>query len=174
MQDDVADALRWAQKQGLASDKACIIGGSYGGYSTLMGLAKDPGLYRCGAAWMAVSDLALMVEGSWWVSDDGDLARRLTIPEMIGDAKKDAAMIAANSPVNLAARIQAPLLLAHGDADRRVPIAHAERMRDALKAAGHPPQWVSYPGEGHGFSKPEDQLDFARRLDAFLAKHLQP
>jgi dipeptidyl aminopeptidase/acylaminoacyl peptidase len=174
MQDDVTDALRWAQKQGLASDKACIIGASYGGYSALMGLARDPGLYRCGAAWMAVSDLALMVEGSWLREDDGDLARRLTMPEMIGDAKQDAAMIAANSPVNLAARIQAPLLLAHGEWDGRVPIAHARRMRDALKAAGHPPEWITYPDEGHGFSKPEDQLDFARRLDAFLAKYLQP
>jgi dipeptidyl aminopeptidase/acylaminoacyl peptidase len=174
MQDDVTDALRWAQKQGLASDKACIIGSSYGGYSTLMGLARDPGLYRCGAAWMAVSDLALMVQGSWWVEDDGALARRLTVPEMVGDARQDAAMIAANSPVNLAARIQAPLLLAHGDADRRVPIEHARRMRDALKAAGHPPEWITYPDEGHGFSKPEDLFDFARRLDAFLEKYLQP
>jgi dipeptidyl aminopeptidase/acylaminoacyl peptidase len=102
------------------------------------------------------------------------VARRLTLPELVGDAKHDAAMIAANSPVNLASRIQAPLLLAHGDADRRVPIAHATRMRDALTAAGHPPEWIIYPGEGHGFSKPEDQLDFARRLDAFLAKHLLP
>jgi dipeptidyl aminopeptidase/acylaminoacyl peptidase len=66
------------------------------------------------------------------------------------------------------------MLLAHGDKDRRVPIAHATGMRDALKVAGHPPEWVSYPEEGHGFSKREDQLDFARRVDAFLAKHLQP
>jgi dipeptidyl aminopeptidase/acylaminoacyl peptidase len=174
MQDDVTDALRWAQKQGLASDKACIIGGSYGGYSVLMGLAKDPGLYRCGAAWMAVSDLTLMVEGSWWIQDDGNLARRLTLPEMVGDANHDAAMIAANSPVNLAARIQAPLLLAHGNADRRVPMTHATRMRDALVAAGHPPEWITYADEGHGFSKHEDLLDFATRLDAFLGKYLQP
>lgn len=174
MQDDVTDALRWAQKQGLASDKACIIGGSYGGYSTLMGLARDPDLYRCGVAWAAVSDLTLMVEGSWWVNDDGEMARRLTLPELVGDAKKDATMLAANSPVNLASRIQAPLLLVHGEDDRRVPIAHATRMRDALKAAGHPPEWVSYPEEGHGFNKPEDQLDFARRVDVFLAKYLQP
>ena len=115
-----------------------------------------------------------MVEGSWWVNDDSDLARRLTIPELVGDGKQDAAMIAANSPVNLASRIQAPLLLVHGDEDRRVPIAHATRMRDALKAAGHSPELVIYPGEGHSFSKPEDELDFARRLDAFLAKYLKP
>jgi acetyl esterase/lipase len=174
MQDDVTDALRWAQKQGLASDRACIIGGSYGGYSTLMGLARDPELYRCGVAWMAVSDLALLVEGSWWVPDDGATARKFTVPETIGDAKQDAAMIAANSPVNLASRIQAPLLLMHGDKDLRVPIAHARRLRDALTAARHPPEWVNYPDEGHGFSRRENQLDLVRRVEGFLARHLQP
>jgi dipeptidyl aminopeptidase/acylaminoacyl peptidase len=174
MQDDVADALRWAQQQGLASDKACIIGGSYGGYSTLMGLAKDPDLYRCGVAWMAVTDLELFAQGAWWLEDDGELSRRLTVPEMVGDPKQDAAMLAANSPVKLASRIKAPLLLAHGELDYRVPIAHGRRMKDALKAAGNPPEWVSYPEEGHGFYKREDRLDFARRVEAFLAKHLQP
>jgi dipeptidyl aminopeptidase/acylaminoacyl peptidase len=174
MQDDVTDSLRWAQQQGLASDKACIVGASYGGYGTLMGLAKDPDLYRCGVAWIAVADLELLVQGSWWVPDDSSLARKLTLPEMVGDAKADAAMLAANSPVRLAARIKAPVLLAYGEADARVPLTHGKRMRDALTAAGNPPAWISYPEEGHGFAKPENRLDFARRVDAFLAKHLQP
>lgn len=174
MQDDVTDALRWAQKQGLASDRACIIGGSYGGYSTLMGLAKDPDLYRCGIAWMAVSDLELLVDGSWFAPNDGAKARKLALPELVGDARKDAAMIAANSPVKLAARIRAPLLMMHGELDYRVPIAHARRMRDALAAAGHPPEWISYPHEGHGFWRSEDLLDFAGRVEGFLARHLQP
>jgi dipeptidyl aminopeptidase/acylaminoacyl peptidase len=174
MQDDVTDSLHWAQQQGLASEKACIIGASYGGYSTLMGLAKDPDLYRCGVAWLAVADLELMVQGSWWVPDDSALARKLTLPEMVGDAKQDAAMLAAHSPVKLASRIKAPLLLAYGEADQRVPITHGKRMRDALKDAGNPPTWVSYAGEGHGFAKPENRLDFARKVEAFLASHLSP
>jgi dipeptidyl aminopeptidase/acylaminoacyl peptidase len=174
MQDDVTDSLRWAQQQGIASDKACIIGASYGGYSTLMGLAKDPDLYRCGAAWIAVADLELLVQGSWWVPDDSSLARKLTIPEMVGDAKADAAMLAANSPVKLAARIKASLLLAYGEDDLRVPLAHGKRMRDALAAVGRAPEWITYAGEGHGFSKPENRLDFARRMEAFLARHLGP
>ena len=174
MQDDVTDALRWAQQQGLASDKACIMGASYGGYSTLMGLAKDPDLYRCGVAWLGVTDLELFTQGAWWLEDDSKLARRLTVPEMVGDPKKDAVMLAANSPVKLASRIKAPLLLAYGEADYRVPIAHGHRMEDALMAAGNPPEWVSYPEEGHGFYKRENRMDFARRVEAFLAKHLQP
>ncbi len=106
MQNDMADALLWAQQQGLASSRACIAGASYGGYSTLMGLVRHPDLYRCGVAWAAVTDLSLHVKGSWWVTDDiNDLNRQHIIPEMVGDAEKDAAMIAANSPVLLADKI---------------------------------------------------------------------
>ncbi len=175
MQDDVTDALKWAQAQGIASDKACIAGASYGGYSTLMGLVRDPELYRCGAAWLAVTDLELLVSGSWWVNDDtSDEARRYRLPDMIGDPVKDAAMLAANSPVKQAARIKAPVLLAFGEDDRRVPLTHGKRMRDALKDAGNEPLWVTYAGEGHGFSVVKNRVDFAERLEAFLAKHLNP
>ncbi|KQW44618.1 MULTISPECIES: prolyl oligopeptidase family serine peptidase [unclassified Roseateles] len=175
MQDDVADALRWAQTQGIASDKACIAGASYGGYSTLMGLIKDPNLYRCGVAWLAVTDLELLVRGSWWVDDDtSSVARQFTVPEMIGDAEKDADMIVANSPVKQAARIKAPVLLAFGEADRRVPLAHGERMRRALREAGNEPEWLTYPGEGHGFAVLKNRVDFALKMEAFLAKHLSP
>jgi dienelactone hydrolase len=175
MQDDVADALRWAQAQGIASDKACIAGASYGGYSTLMGLIRDPGLYRCGVAWVALADLDLYLSGSWWVNDDISKAgRQFTLPEMVGDPVKDADMIAANSPVRQAARIKAPLLLAFGEADRRVPLAHGERLRKALREAGNDPVWVTYPGEGHGFSILKNRVDFAERMEAFLAKYLGP
>ncbi|HEY8880550.1 MAG TPA: prolyl oligopeptidase family serine peptidase [Roseateles sp.] len=175
MQDDVADALKWAQASGLASDKACIAGASYGGYSTLMGLVKDADLYRCGVAWVAVTDLDLLLRGSWWIKDDtSGAARQYALPEMIGDPDKDAALIAANSPVRQAARIKAPLLLAFGEADLRVPLAHGERLRKAMREAGNEPVWVTYPGEGHGFAVLKNRVDFAERMEAFLAKHLSP
>ena len=173
MQDDVADALMWAQKQGLATDKACIAGASYGGYSALMGLVKDPQLYSCGIAWVALTDLNLYLSGSWWIADDiSSAGRKYTLPEMVGDASKDAAMIEANSPVKQATRIKAPVLLAFGEADLRVPLAHGKRMRDALRDAGNPPEWVTYSGEGHGFAVLKNRVDFAQRMEAFLAKHL--
>lgn len=175
MQDDVTDALRWAQAEGLASDKACIVGSSYGGYSTLMGLIKDPALYRCGVASFALADLNLYLSGSFWVVDDiAADGRRYTLPERVGDAEKDADMIAANSPVLQAARLKAPLLLAFGEDDRRVPLAHGERLRKALIAAGNPPEWVTYPGEGHGFALVKNRVDFAKRQADFLARHLGP
>ena len=173
MQDDVADALLWAQREKLASGKACIAGGSYGGYSTLMGLIRHPDLYRCGMAWIAVTDLHLLVKGSWWVNDDTSaLARKHTIPEMVGDAEKDADMLAANSPVLLASQIRAPLLLAFGEEDKRVPLAHGTRLREAMQKASLDPEWVTYPQEGHGWSILKNKIDFANRIEGFLAKHL--
>jgi len=174
MQNDVADALLWAQKQGIAADKACIVGNSYGGYSTLMGLINDPTLYRCGVAGLAVTDLDLYLSGSWWVNDDisGD-ARKYRLTELVGDPVKDADMIAANSPVKQAARLKAPVMLVFGEDDLRVPIAHGRRMRDALRDAGNDPVWITYPGEGHGFGMLKNRVDFAERREAFLAKHLK-
>jgi acetyl esterase/lipase len=173
MQDDVADALQWAQARGLADERACIAGYSYGGYSALMGLVRHPDLYRCGIAAAAPTDLFLLLEGSWWVDDDASRElRQYSLPELIGDATNDAAMLKANSPLAQAARIQAPLLLAYGESDRRVPLAHGERLRSALKSAGRPPEWVSYANEGHSWRLTATQVDFARRLETFLARHL--
>jgi dipeptidyl aminopeptidase/acylaminoacyl peptidase len=173
MQDDVADALIWARKQGLTDERTCIAGASYGGYSTLMGLARHPQLYRCGVAWAAVSDLRLTLKGEWFVADDAGLPlRKHLLPELVGDAEKDSGMIDRNSPVLLASAIKAPLLLAHGEEDLRVPLAHAQRMRAQLKEAGREPEWVTYRGEGHGFAVEANQVDFARRMETFLARHL--
>ncbi|MDM4765808.1 alpha/beta fold hydrolase [Pelomonas sp. SE-A7] len=175
MQDDVADALLWAQQAGLADDRACIAGSSYGGYSALMGTVRHPGLYRCVVARAAVADLSLYVEGSFWIRDDiSEVAREQDLAKMVGDPRTDAAMIAANSPVKLADRIKVPVLLAYGEADKRVPLAHGKRMRSALKDAGNPPEWVSYPDEVHDSWTLASQLDFARRMEAFLARHLAP
>lgn len=173
MQDDVADALLWAQQQKLATDKACIAGASYGGYSTLMGLVRHPTLFSCGIAWVAVTDLQLFVKGNWWVDDDlSELGRSHVLPQTVGDAEKDADMLAKNSPVLLANQIKAPLLLAFGESDRRVPLAHGERMREALRKANQEPEWVSYPGEGHNWTMLKTRLDFAQRVETFLGKHL--
>ncbi len=58
-----------------------------------------------------------------------------------------------------------------GSDDQRVPITHGRRLRDAMQKAGLQPEWVVYDGEAHGWRKPENQIDFARRLEAFLARH---
>ena len=174
MQDDVADAVLWAQAQGLADKRVCIAGASYGGYATLMGLIRHPELYRCGVAWVAVTDPFLYLEGSWWIDDNiSGAGRRYSLPQMVGDAKADAQMLTSVSPVAQAERIRAPLLLAFGGSDRRVPLAHGKRLREAMQKAGREPVWVTYPDEGHTWRLPQTRADFARRMEAFLAEHLK-
>lgn len=174
MQDDIADAARWAIAQGHADpQRICIAGGSYGGYASLMGLIKDPALYRCGVAWAAVSDIGLMhTIGRRW-TDVSEVWRQYGLPTLVADPEKDAAQIAATSPARLAAQLKRPLLLAHGESDRRVPLEHGMRMRNALREAGHRElEWIAYPEEGHGWSKPENRYDFWTRVEKFLATHL--
>jgi dipeptidyl aminopeptidase/acylaminoacyl peptidase len=173
MQDDVADALAWAVKEGWADkNKVCIAGASYGGYATLMGLVKHPELYRCGVAWVAVTDPLLMY--TWrFGTDQSDEVRQVSYPTLIGDPVTDRAMIEAHTPVLQAKRIKAPVLMAFGAQDRRVLLEHGKRMRSALTEAGNPPLYVEYPDEGHGWFNLETRLDFARRMEAFLAQHLK-
>ncbi len=171
MQDDIADATRWAVAQGLADGgRVCIAGGSYGGYAALMGLVNDPALYRCAVSWAGPTDLGLLYDIGW--SDTSDESKRLDMPRRIGDPVQDAAQFKATSPLQQATRIQAPLLLAYGRRDVRVPIEHGEKLRDALKAAGRPPLWVEYADEGHGWAQAANRIDFWQRVEAFLAQHL--
>ena len=173
MQNDVADALIWAQSKGLASNKSCIAGASYGGYSTFMGLIRNPELFSCGIAWVALADLNLYIQGSNWITDDiSETARNASLPEMVGDVEKDSGMLAANSPILNASKLKAPLLMAYGEADLRVPLAHGERMRDALTKAGNPPEWVVYYGEGHGWALLKTKIDFYGRMEKLLQKSL--
>lgn len=172
MQDDVADATRWAAQQGYAdAQKVCIAGASYGGYATLMGLARDGDLYRCGIAWVAVTDPRLLAEPGW--SDWSQDFIAYGMPQLIGDPEKEAAALAAIAPVELATRIKRPLLLAFGGVDRRVTPVHGTRMRAALRDAGNDPEWVYYADEGHGWLKEGNRVDFARKMEAFLAGHLK-
>lgn len=168
MQDDIADATLWAAKAGLADrSRVCIEGSSYGGYATLMGLVRYPDLYRCGIASAAVTDLGLMYD-IWW-SDAGDDWKNYGMREMVGDPVRDAEQFAATSPIVQAARITRPLMLAHGGLDRRVPVEHAEQLRNALEARHAPLTWVLYRDEAHGWYSPDNRADWFRRMEAYLA-----
>jgi dipeptidyl aminopeptidase/acylaminoacyl peptidase len=102
-----------------------------------------------------------------WV--DSDRARTL-----IGDPDRDAEKLKSVSPVEQAQRLKAPVLLAYGGADQRVPISNGNAMRAALERYGKKYEWVVYPNEGHGFNDDKNRLDFYRRVEAFLRQHLAP
>jgi dienelactone hydrolase len=172
MQDDVTDATRWAIDRKLADpQRICLAGASYGGYATLMGLIREPEMYRCGVAWVAVTDINLMYDISW--SDTSDSWKRYGMPVRIGDQVKDAAQLDETSPLKQAHRLKQPLLLAFGAADERVPLDHGSKFRDAVRKTNSQVDWVVYNGEGHGFFKPENRFDFYERMEKFLATHLQ-
>jgi len=174
MQDDVTDAAKWAIGRGLVDpDRVCLYGWSYGGYAALMGLVREPAMFRCAVAAVAVTDPLLLFEPGW----NRNVARdevEAYLKRTIGDPDRDRAALDATSPLKQAKAIKSPVLLAFGGADRRVPLVHGTRLRAALEEQGTPVEWVMYPDEAHGFNKDENRFDFYRRVDAFLARNLGP
>lgn len=163
MQDDLTDATRWAlETHGFDAGRVAIYGASYGGYASLMGAAREPELYRCAISYVGVSDLPTMFRRG----DIEDSTFGVSyLKEVLGT---DEAELKANSPSQLADQIRAKVFLIHGGRDERVPIKHAELMRDALEAAGNPPEWYVEDAEGHGFSTEAAQEKLYTRVDGFL------
>ncbi|WP_342117956.1 S9 family peptidase [Pseudoduganella sp. OTU4001] len=174
MQDDIADAVKWAVDKGYADpQRVCIMGASYGGYATLMGLVNDPQLFQCGVNYLGVTDIGLLYRGHWWYSSDlSEEAKRYSMPDMVGDPVKDAEQFKATSPIEQAHRITRPLLLAYGGVDQRVPLVHGTRFRDAVRSTNKDVEWVVYPDEGHGWHDPKNRIDFWTRVEKFLDKHI--
>lgn len=173
MQDDIADGVAWAVKQGIADPKRiCILGGSYGGYAVLMGLVRDPDLYQCGINLAGVTDINLMY-GHWsFASDLSQRYRKYGMPELIGDQVKDAAQLTATSPLAQAARVRKPVLLAYGEVDRRVPLPHGKKFFAEVRKTNPDVEWISYPTEGHGLADPKNRIDFWLRVEKFLDRHI--
>jgi dienelactone hydrolase len=173
MQDDLADGARWAIAQGHANAKRiCIAGASYGGYATLMGLIREPELFRCGINWIGVTDINLLFSVGW--SDSTEEFKKYGLRQMVGDpaVPAEAEMLKSVSPLENAAKIQQPLLMAYGAWDTRVPLVHGEKFLAAIKPHNKNVEWVVYPKEGHGWSKPETKIDFWNRVESFLAKNI--
>ncbi|MBV8467348.1 MAG: S9 family peptidase [Burkholderiales bacterium] len=171
MQDDLADAAQWAIKKGIADPKRIAIGGgSYGGYATLMGLARNPELFRTGFEFAGVTDIDLMFTSA--ENDFSEDLRHYDLRTLIGDPKKDAAQLRDNSPTTVASKITQPILIAHGVLDRRVPIKHSQEFRDAIRKTNHDVEWIEYADEGHGFRYEKDHIDFYKHVEAFLQKNL--
>ncbi len=174
MQDDITDGALHLVKEGIVDkSRMCLFGGSYGGYATLQGMVKEPELFKCGVAYVAVSDLFLFQKVSW-----SDIAQQSDYLEtdfirLVGDSTIDKAQFELTSPARNADKIKGPIMIAMGAEDVRVPLIHGERMRDALEKAGKKHEWVVYSGEGHGFNKDENVFDFWSRVERFLGANLK-
>lgn len=163
MQDDLNDAVTHLAQAGIADPKrVCMVGGSYGGYAAMRAAQRDGKLYRCAVSFAGVSDLARM--------------RQYDSRFLFGGASSDYWQreipdFKAVSPAFGAEQVSIPLLLIHGKADRRVPVAQSRIMADRLKGAGKNVIYVEQPLGDHHFSRSEDRLDFLTRLEAFLKEH---
>ena len=173
MQDDITDGALSLVNSGVADkSRMCLFGGSYGGYATLQGLVREPALFRCGVAVVAVTDLTLLQKVSWsdiaWRSDTLDHDFTL----VVGDAARDSEMFRRHSPLHNVKAIQAPVLLAMGARDVRVPLVHADKFVARMREEGKRIEYLLYEDEGHGFRSDVNYLDFVRRASRFLAEHL--
>jgi dienelactone hydrolase len=151
MQGDITAGVHWLIDQKIADPaRICIVGASYGGYAALWGLVKTPELYKCGVSTAGVSDLEHMLH------DDSDTSQSAVGREyertLIGDPKLMKASWSSVSPLQHADRIVAPLLIVHGDLDRRVPISHGKAMLAEMQRLHKDVQWLEFSAEGHGVS----------------------
>ena len=174
MQDDLTDATRWAIEQGIADpNRICIYGGSYGGYATLMGVIKEPDLYRCGVGFVGVYDLPWFRKGD---GSDFSQSRAMGSDDferfMSSAVGPDAEALKPVSPVHNVEKIKAELFIIHGGADVRVPIGHAERLREALDRIGKRYEWLVKEKEGHGFYDVGNRVEMNTRMLAFFDRHI--
>lgn len=173
MQDDITAGVEYLINQGIADPKRiCIYGASYGGYAALWGLVKTPDLYRCGVSFAGVSDIELMfTEAS--DTNQNTIGRQI-LHAHIGDPARDKEKFDQVSPYKHADKISAPLLLMHGDEDKRVPIAHSEKMKRALSQHKKHYEWSELKGEGHSLRYVKSNNQYYETLLKFLAAHLAP
>ena len=170
MQDDLADTLAWAVKQGWADpQRVCIMGASYGGYAAMMGAVTQGDLFKCAINWVGVTDIGLMSSIHW--SDVSEEWKRYGMRRLVADPDTDAEQMRKTSPLQRAKEIRIPLLMAYGGEDRRVPLKHGTDMKAALRD-DQALEWVVYPDEGHGWFNLKTNEDFWGRVERFLARHI--
>jgi dipeptidyl aminopeptidase/acylaminoacyl peptidase len=171
MQDDLLDAADWAVAQKIADkDKIAIMGGSYGGYATLVGLSFTPEKFACGVDIVGPSNLVTLLSSipPYWESEIEQFTLR------IGDHRTEEGkkLLLERSPLPRADKIARPLLIGQGANDPRVKQAEADQIVKAMYAKKIPVTYVLYGDEGHGFVRPENRTSFNAVADVFLAQCL--
>jgi dipeptidyl aminopeptidase/acylaminoacyl peptidase len=169
MHDDLVDAVKWAVAEGIADPKrVSIYGGSYGGYAALAGAAFTPELFKCAVDVVGPSNLFTLLASipPYWKPIVSLFHTRMGNPE------KDKELLTKASPLFSADKIKIPLLIAQGANDPRVKQAESEQIVSAIEKRGGRVTYVLYTDEGHGFHRPENNLDFTARLEQFLAEQL--
>jgi dipeptidyl aminopeptidase/acylaminoacyl peptidase len=171
MHDDLLDAVQWAVSQGVTTTaEVCIMGGSYGGYSTLVGLTMTPEVFKCGVDIVGPSSLITLLESipPYWAPAVSQFKQRVgdwTTPE-------GRALLTERSPLTHADKIVRPLLIGQGANDPRVKQQESDQLVRVMKERNIPVSYALFPDEGHGFARRENRLAFFGLAEAFLSAHL--
>ena len=171
MHDDLIDAVNWAVEEGIAErDKVCIMGGSYGGYATLVGLTFTPEVFACGVDIVGPSSLVTLLENvpPYWLPFMPVM--KIRVGDV--DTEEGRAALLERSPLKFVDKIQRPLLIGQGANDPRVTQVEADQIVESMRSHNIPVTYALYPDEGHGFSGEHNRMSFNAVTEAFLAKHL--
>lgn len=171
MHDDLIDAVNWAVEQKIAEkNKVAIMGGSYGGYATLVGLTFTPDDFACGVDIVGPSNLRTLLETipPYWTPMINMFTSR------VGDHRTEEGrkFLDSHSPLTYVDRIKKPLLIGQGANDPRVKQTEADQIVKAMQDKNIPVTYVLYPDEGHGFARPENRLSFNAVAEIFLSQFL--
>ncbi|MCH7993016.1 MAG: S9 family peptidase [Planctomycetes bacterium] len=171
MHDDLLDAVDWAVAQKIADkDRVAIMGGSYGGYATLVGLTFTPTKFACGVDIVGPSNILTLINTipEYWQPMIELFASR------VGDHRTEEgrALLNERSPLTHVDKIVRPLLIGQGANDPRVKQSESDQIVAAMKKKNIPVTYVLYPDEGHGFARPENRMSFNAVAEGFLAEHL--
>ncbi len=172
MHDDLIDGVAWAVAEGVAdSEKVAIVGGSYGGYATLIGVSFTPDTFACGVDLVGPSSLVTLIESfpeywkPWlagtWYTYVGDPANEEERADMLE-----------RSAISRIDDISVPLLVGQGENDPRVTKLESDQLVEAMSSNELSVTYVNFPDEGHGFQRPENRLAFYAVMEGFLAQCL--
>jgi len=165
---DVLAGVDWIKQTGhLDPKKIAVMGGSYGGYLSMMAVTKAPEVWAAGVPIVPFVNWFTEIENEDPVLRQSDLAT-------MGDPAKNKALYEERSPINFIAQVKAPLLLLAGGNDPRCPKSEAQQVVDAITKRGGTVDYKVYENEGHGFARVENQIDAYKRVADFLLAHVVP
>jgi dipeptidyl aminopeptidase/acylaminoacyl peptidase len=165
---DVLAGVDWIKQTGhLDPKKIAVMGGSYGGYLSMMAVTKAPEVWAAGVPIVPFVNWFTEIENEDPVLQQSDLAT-------MGDVVKNKALYEDRSPINFIDQIRAPLILLAGGHDPRCPKSETQQVVDAIKKRGGTVDYKIYENEGHGFARVENQIDAYRRVADFLLAHVVP
>lgn len=171
MQDDITWGVKHFTENGTVDkNRVAIMGGSYGGYATLAGLAFTPDLYTCGVDIVGPSNLFTLLASipPYWESF------RKSLYEMTGDPETEEGkkLIREASPLFSVDKIKKPLLIIQGANDPRVKQAESDQIVVSMRDSGKEVAYLLADDEGHGFRKPVNNMAMWVSVEKFLARHL--